>query len=100
MADIFISYSSKDRSAIKRISEFFESQGWTTWWDRQIPVAESFESVLMSELDKSKCVVVVWSQHSINSPWVKREAEQALKDKKLVPVILRPVKIPGAFSHI
>jgi hypothetical protein len=100
MADIFISYSSKDRSAIKRISEFFESQGWTTWWDRQIPVAESFESVLMSELEKSKCVVVVWSKNSVTSPWVKREAELALNAHKMVPVVLSPVKIPAAFSHI
>jgi hypothetical protein len=100
MADIFISYSSKDRSAIKRISDFFESQGWTTWWDRQIPVAESFESVLMSELEKSKCVVVIWSKNSVTSPWVKREAEQAMKSHKLVPVVLTPVKIPQAFSHI
>ncbi|HTE24150.1 toll/interleukin-1 receptor domain-containing protein [Flavitalea sp.] len=100
MADIFISYSSMDRTAIKRISEFFESQGWTTWWDRQIPVAESFESVLMAELEKSKCVVVVWSKNSVKSPWVKREAEQALQSHKLVPVILGPVKIPASFSHI
>ncbi|RYY17262.1 MAG: toll/interleukin-1 receptor domain-containing protein, partial [Chitinophagaceae bacterium] len=100
MADIFISYSSKDRAAIKRISGFFESEGWTTWWDRQIPIAESFEDVLMAELARSKCVVVVWSKNSVKSPWVKREVELALSSKKLVPVLLRPVNIPDAFKHI
>jgi hypothetical protein len=38
MADIFVSYSSKDRDRAKGVAMTLEQQGWSVWWDLQIPV--------------------------------------------------------------
>lgn len=99
MADIFISYSSEDKTNVKVIAELFEQQGWTVWWDRQIPIGQRFDTVIEEELVKAYCVIVIWTQRSIASEWVKNEANEASQLGKLVPVLLEDVPIPLAFKR-
>jgi TIR domain len=100
MADIFLSYSSADKSIVKQIATLLESRGWTTWWDRQIPIGERYDTVIEKELHKAGCVVVIWTQQSINSEWVKNEAADAAQREILVPVVLEELTIPLAFRRI
>lgn len=100
MADIFLSYSSADKSIVKTIASLLEGKGWTTWWDRQIPIGQHFDTVIESELHKARCVVVIWTQKSVNSEWVKNEAADAAQRGLLVPIVLEPVTIPLAFRRI
>ena len=100
MADIFLSYSSADKSNVKVIAELLEKKGWTTWWDRQIPIGERYDTVIERELHKAGCVVVIWTQKSVNSEWVKNEAAEAEQRGVLVPVLLEQVAIPLAFRRI
>jgi hypothetical protein len=39
-------------------------------------------------------MVVLWSSHSVESDWVKEEAEEARALKKLVPVLIEPMNAP------
>ena len=100
MADIFISYSSEDKSRVKAIAEALEHNGWTVWWDRQIPVGQRFDTVIEQELSKARCVIVIWTQRSVTSEWVKNEASEAAQRNILAPVLLEDVKIPLAFRRI
>jgi hypothetical protein len=100
MADIFISYSSEDKTRVKAIAEALEHKGWTVWWDRQIPVGQRFDTVIEQELNKARCVIVIWTQRSVNSEWVKNEASEAAQRNILAPVLLENVKIPLAFRRI
>lgn len=100
MADIFISYSSEDKTRVKTIAEVLEQKGWSVWWDRQIPVGQRFDTVIEQELNQAKCVIVIWTQRSVNSEWVKNEANEAAQRNILAPVLLEDVKIPLAFRRI
>jgi hypothetical protein len=100
MADIFISYSSEDKTRVKGIAEALEHKGWSVWWDRQIPVGQRFDTVIEQELNKARCVIVIWTQRSVNSEWVKNEASDAAQRNILAPVLLEDVKIPLAFRRI
>ena len=100
MADIFISYSGKDRSIVKEIATLLETRGWTIWWDGHIPIGQRFDSTIESELRNAKCVLVIWTKNSVNSEWVKNEANDAAQRGVLVPVLLEPVALPLAFSRI
>ena len=100
MADIFISYSSEDKTRVKTIAEALEHKGWTVWWDRRIPVGQRFDTVIEQELNKARCVIVIWTQRSVNSEWVKNEANEAAQRNILAPVLLEDVKIPLAFRRI
>lgn len=100
MADIFISYSSEDKTRVKTIAEALEHKGWSVWWDRQIPVGQRFDTVIEQELNKARCVIVIWTRRSVNSEWVKNEASEAAQRNILAPVLLEDVKIPLAFRRI
>ncbi len=100
MADIFISYSSEDKSIVKQIAGLLENKGWTVWWDRQIPIGQKYDTVIENELHKASCVLVVWTKRSISSEWVKNETSDAAQKGTLVPVVLEQVDIPLAFRRI
>lgn len=99
MADIFISYSSEDKTNVRLIAELFEQQGWSVWWDRQIPIGQRFDTVIEQELINAYCVVVIWTRRSVASEWVKNEANEASQSGKLVPILLEDVPLPLAFKR-
>lgn len=100
MPDIFLSYSSADRDHVTRLVEALQQQGWSVWWDRQILPGQAWESVIEKVLEKSRCIVVVWSKSSINSSWVRIEAGLGRERGKVAPVLLEDVPIPIAFRQI
>lgn len=100
MADIFISYSSEDKTRVKTIAEALEQKGWSVWWDRQIPVGQRYDTVIEQQLTQAKCVIVIWTQRSVQSEWVKNEASDAAQRNILAPVLLEEVTIPLAFRRI
>lgn len=100
MSDIFISYDSSDRDRAKTLAEALESKGWSVWWDRNIPPGKTFDQVIEEALNETKCVIVLWSQESINSNWVKEEASEGLRRNILVPALIDTVNIPLGFKRL
>jgi formylglycine-generating enzyme required for sulfatase activity len=99
MADIFISYASEDRERASRIASVLESCGWSVWWDRKIVAGQAFDEAIERELEAAKCVIVLWSQESIDSEWVKNEAAVASERGVLVPALIDRVKLPLEFRR-
>lgn len=100
MADVFISYDRDDRERIAKLVELLEAQGWSVFWDRDIPSGESWRSYLVGALERARCVVVLWTDRSIASDWVAEEADFARQRNVLVPVLLDPVAPPLGFRTI
>ena len=100
MSDIFISYAAEDRSRVHPLSDALAGHGWSVWWDRQIPTGSTFHQVIARELDEARCVVVVWSRHSISSGWVREEADEGRKRGVLIPVLIDEVRPPLGFGLI
>ena len=100
MADIFLSYNEKDREQARRVATMLESVGWTVWWDRRIPAGDTWRSVLEKALQNLRCMIVLWSAHSIESEWVYEEATEGRRLGKLVPVMIEAVRPPAGFREI
>jgi hypothetical protein len=101
MADIFISYANEDRDSAARFAAHLESIGWRVWWDRRIPAGRTWRAVLAEALVDARCMIVLWSENSVESPWVAEEAEEARRlGKKLVPVLIQRVEPPMGFRTI
>ena len=100
MSDIFLSYSSKDRERIRPLEKALEAQGWTVFWDREIPVGKSWRSFIGQEIQNCLSIVVVWTQNSVESEWVIEEAEEGKSRGILFPVNLDNVKPPFGFDSI
>jgi len=100
MSDIFISYARQDRPRAEVIAKALEDHGWSVWWDWNIPAGRTFRKVIQDELDKTRCVIVLWSAKSIGSDWVIEEATEGRKRHVLVPVLIENVQPPMGFRSI
>ena len=100
MSDIFISYSREDLKKVEALICMFKSEGWSIWWDQKIPGGRQFDTVIEEEIEKAKCVIVVWSAHSVKKRWVKSEAEEGARREILIPVVIEKTTIPLAFRQI
>ncbi len=99
MTDIFISYASEDRDRAEPLARAFEARGWSVWWDRRILTGQTYDQVIERALGGARCVVVLWSHHSVASEWVKNEATVALERGVLVPATIEAVPIPLEFRR-
>jgi hypothetical protein len=77
-----------------------ERHGFSVWWDRRIPIGKTFDLIIEEALDAAKCVVVVWSNYSVRSEWVKNEAYEGIERQILIPVLIDDVRIPLTFRRI
>ncbi|MGB5562717.1 MAG: toll/interleukin-1 receptor domain-containing protein [Sedimenticolaceae bacterium] len=87
MSDIFISYASEDTDFARRLAGAFEGEGWSVWWDKQIPPGMDYAQVIEAAVNEARCVVVLWSRHSIGSRWVHTEAA-AGADRDIVATVI------------
>ena len=100
MADIFLSYSTKDLPKSGQVAEVLSRQGWEGFWDRNIPVGKSWDRVIEEQLPEAKAVVVLWSKSSVESDWVRTEAHYAHQHKKLFPAKIEKSNVPISFSLV
>ena len=100
MADIFLSYAREDWERIRPLAQSLEALGWSVWWDTRMRAGLHFDEMIEAELARAPCVMVVWTEASIGSHWVRAEAAEALEQHKLIPLFLDKVKAPLLFRHV
>ena len=100
MADVFVSYSRKNRDRVAAISGALEESGYSLWWDRQLVSGADYGTVIEREIGAANCVVVAWSATARESLWVRAEANEALDSGKLVQVSLDGSKLPLPFTML
>lgn len=99
MTDVFVSYSSTDRDRVMPLVKSIERTGWSVWWDREIGAGTAFDREIEKAIDDAQCIVVVWSEASVESEWVRTEANEGLERKILVPIAIDEVRLPLAFRR-
>ena len=100
MPDIFLSYADEDRETARRIAGLLEAQGWSVRWDRGAPAGQAASATDDAPLPDMRCMVALWSRHSVNSDEIAAEAEQGRARRLLVPVLLEKVTPPPGLRSI
>ena len=100
MVDVFISYSRTDLAAVTRLAEAVEAAGYDVWWDADLPPHMSYGDVITAKIGAAKAAIVVWSSASVQSEWVRAEADVARNQKKLIQTALDDVMPPLPFNQI
>lgn len=101
MADIFISYSKAERTLTEALARELEAVGYSVWWDTNLIAGESYQKVIVRELEEARAVIVIWTPSSTQSEWVYSEANRAARQEKLISVRVAEVDmfdIPPPFD--
>ena len=100
MSDIFVSYASQDRDAAFRIVAFLEQNGIRCWVaPRDVPPGMEYGEAIMNGIAQSRALVLILSDQSNESQFVRKEVERAVsKTKPVLPVRIREVKPSGSLE--
>jgi hypothetical protein len=92
-SEIFISYSSKDKDIVYQLVTDIEKAGFTCWIaPRNIEGGAEYSEVIEKAILKSQIFLLIFSENSEKSPWVKSELNIAFSENKYII----PYKIDAA----
>ena len=100
MTDIFISYSSKDRDWVETFAGLLTAQGYSVWWDNRLLAGNYFHRTIAEKLEAAKCVIVVWTENSVELDWVIAEGDRARERRFIVPIQLCDARLPMPFGML
>jgi tetratricopeptide (TPR) repeat protein len=99
MASVFLSYDHEDATRAAPLAAALEKAGHSVWWDRHIHGGAEYNSAIEGAVEEADAVVVLWSERSVKSAWVRDEAAEGRDHGKLVPVTLDGTKPPMGFRQ-
>lgn len=85
---LFLSYARADQARAAALARSLEAAGYRVWWDALIEGGQAFARSIEDALNAADAVLVLWSQSSIHSDWVRDEAALARDRHRLVPLSL------------
>lgn len=101
MADIFISFKHpEDLEKVRPLVEALRSRRWSVWWCEGLLPGQHWDRAIETELNKAKCIIVVWTVGSANSDEVRTEAAEGRRRKCLVQVSIEGSARPTTFAGV
>ncbi|MFW5833515.1 MAG: toll/interleukin-1 receptor domain-containing protein, partial [Pseudomonadota bacterium] len=61
------------------LAEALARRGPDVWWDVDLLPGDRFTDEIMAVLERAKLALVLWSERSVGSHWVRAEARAALE---------------------
>ena len=103
--DIFLSHSSCDKSFCDKLYNLLEDAGFSVWYDETSLLPNShLTSDLPDYIKKCRSLIVVLSNDSCKSDWVKEEYAYAKdlyhkKELTIIPIVIDDCEIPGFYNN-
>lgn len=100
VAKVFISYQKHDIDLAVRVVRLLTNAGLTVWWDDDLTPRGSWDRIIEREISSADHVLVLWTPNSVQSEWVRIEANYALNcvPSKLVQARFNAAQVPMAFT--
>ena len=97
----FISYSSKDQEFAERLYADLQSKGVRCWYaPHDLPVGAETRTDIDQAIRLHDKVLLILSENSIHSEWVKKEVETAFEhERRQKRLVLFPVRIDDSFKR-
>lgn len=92
---VFLSYSRVDLPRAQPVIGLLEANGFDVWWDGRLEGGENYLQTTEAALEGADCVVALWSATSVDSHWVRDEAQRGRERGCLVPL-----SIDGTFAPL
>ena len=96
---VFVSYSRDDKDRARQVIDLLEGAGVDVWWDGLLEGGQNYLPETEAALENADCVVVLWTARSVDSHWVRDEAQSGRERSCLVPVSLDGTQPPLGFRQ-
>jgi hypothetical protein len=100
MADVFLSYAREDRARAEQVAKGLEGAGIEVFWDSEIPPGQTWADYIEAKLTQCKALIVLWSEHSTKSQWVREEARMGRDKGVLIPAMIDASQSPFGFGEV
>lgn len=100
MYDVFLSYKSERRPAVRHLAKVLELYGYSVWYDHKLVAGADFARQIDDVLKKSKVVMPLWCKLSVESDWVLEEAHVAKEHGAILPVMIEQIRLPFGFTRL
>jgi hypothetical protein len=100
MADVFLSYAREDVARAEQVAKGLQAAGLQVFWDTEIPPGTTWADYIESKLNQCKALIVLWSEHSTKSQWVREEARMGRDKGVLIPVMIDNSQPPFGFGEV
>lgn len=99
IATVFLSYSRADQKRALPVIKAMEAAGLQVWWDGLLEGGDTFLPTTEAALESADAVVVLWSKVSVESNWVRDEAQRGRDRQCLVPLTIDGTMPPLGFRQ-
>lgn len=95
---VFISHSHSDKPFAEKLKKDLEKEGVATWYDdKDLDIGDIVSEALSQGIEESYCFLIIVSQTSVKSNWVKYELDEAYdqhinEGKRILPVVIGDLK--------
>ena len=105
LAEVFISYSRKDKVFVERLKNDLQMAGIRVWMDvEQIAAGSNWPKEIEHGLEQASVLLYVLSKHSIDSLWIAHEIEAyTSSERKVIPIVIDNVgarNMPSVLAKI
>lgn len=100
MADVFLSYAREDSARAAQVANALQAAGIDVFWDSEIPPGQTWADYIEGKLTSCKALIVLWSEHSTKSQWVREEARMGRDKGVLIPAMIDSSQAPFGFGEV
>jgi hypothetical protein len=104
VADVFIGYATEDSLRATEVAEALVGSGVLLWLEPGFQARSLVAAEIKNQLSCAKCVLILWSHHSVRSMWVRDQANAGRERGALLPVLIEPLdarrEVPTEFRDI
>jgi len=97
---IFISYKREEISFALNVRQALRAENFKVWWDGDLQTGQRWSEELDNALLEADAIIVLWSNESVKSEWVRHEASIGKIRSILTHVKIDDVNIPKPFDSI
>ncbi len=98
--DIFLSYRRTDREFAAQLVRELEKRGLTVWYDADIEGGQDWREEIVTALQASKMLVILFSESCNESRQLKKELAVADSfEKPVVPILIENCRPKGAYLY-
>lgn len=97
MAEVFVAYAQEDEAFVRRMGPALAGEGFRVAWDHIIRPGDTWDDYMTREVAKAQCCVILWSENSVESAWVKSTI--SIDRSRLFPVKIDASQPPLGFRR-